>query len=135
MKMASPTKPSEESHGILVNPVPLPVTSVALSPSSPTVTTTVPNVSVTVPNQSGSVSFSLVVTDNLGNESSPAILTVNIQSPPVAVLTGPESTAAGAVIELSGSRSAPSGSIASYKFSLLPAAGVILPNPIVNPIH
>ncbi len=103
-----------------------PAAPIALSPSHPGATTTAPtsSVEVTVPNTSGPVVFSLVVTDNLGVKSSPAYATVNIQSPPVATLVAtPATVTAGGAITLSGSGSTSSGSIASYTFSLVPAAG------------
>ncbi len=96
--------------------------STALSPTNPKVTTTAPtsSVAVTVPNTSGTVTFSLVVTDNLGVASAPATITVNIQSSPVAVLKADSTTVpAGGAIKLSGTGSTSSGSIASYTFSLV----------------
>jgi len=108
---------------IPIHPVPVSGT-VALSPASPSTTVNPPasGVSVTVPNASGTVTFSLVVTDNLGAESAPAFATVSIQSPPVAVLAAsPATVPEGGAIELSGTGSSSSGSIASYKFSLVPA--------------
>lgn len=113
-------------------------TSVALSSSSPSTTTTAPtsSVSVTVPNTTGTVTFSLVVTDNLGVESQPAYATVTIQGPPTAVLTAtPATVTEGGAIELSGSGSTSSGSIASYKFSFVPATiPVPIPTPIPTPV-
>jgi len=114
----------------IIPPIPTPTPSgpgsatVALSSANPSTTVTPPTskVSVTVPNTSGTVTFSLVVTDNMGIDSPPAFATVSIQSPPIAVLTAtPETVAVGSAIELSGSGSTSSGSIASYKFSLVPA--------------
>lgn len=105
-----------------VNTVPGAGSATALSPSNPKITTTAPtsSVSVTVPNTSGQVTFSLVVTDNLGVVSPPSTVTVTIQSPPTAVLkAGSATTAAGGVIQLSGAGSTSSGSIASYTFSLV----------------
>jgi hypothetical protein len=65
------------------------------------------------------VTFSLVVTDNLGVKSAPATATVNIQAPPTARLTATPSTVIpGGAIELSGGGSSSSGSIASYTFTL-----------------
>jgi hypothetical protein len=108
-------------------PIPIPIppvtTPIELTPTSPSTTTTAPTsgVAVTVPNQSGTVTFSLVVTDNLGEASQPATVNVSIQGPPIAVLTAtPTTIATGGTIELSGSGSTTSGSIASYKFSLVP---------------
>ncbi len=104
----------------------VPSAPVVLSPAQPSTTTTAPtsSVDVTVPNKSGPVVFSLVVTDNLGVKSQPAYATVNIQSPPVAVLVAaPATVTTGGAITLSGSGSTSSGSIASYTFSLVPAAG------------
>ena len=136
--MASPARPSEESHGISTTPIGvkpiIPVGApVPLSPASPTVSISEPTVTVTVPNRSGSVTFSLVVTDNLGVVSAPATFTVNIQPSPVAELTGPESVLAGASIQLSGAGSQSTGSIASYQFSLLPSITTPI-TPVVNPV-
>ncbi|HUK46828.1 MAG TPA: hypothetical protein VLW06_04515 [Terriglobales bacterium] len=118
-----------------ITPAPIPPVSVSpggttsgttptpLSPSSPSVSTTSPTVAVTVPDTSGQVTFSLVVTDNLGVQSQPATVTVNIQSPPVAVLTtSTPAVSAGGPIELSGSGSSSSGNITNYTFSLVPSA-------------
>ena len=111
---------------------PLPVfptpTAVELTPANPTATVNAPvsSISVTVPNTSGTVTFSLVVTDNLGVESAPAFATVSIQAPPVAVLTAtPPTVQEGGVIQLSGAGSNSSGSIAKYTFALLPAAAAV----------
>jgi hypothetical protein len=103
-----------------------PAAPVALSSSQTTTTINAPasSVQVTVPNKSGPAVFSLVVTDNLGVKSAPAYATVNIQSPPVAVLTAtPATVTAGGAITLSGAGSTSSGSIVSYTFSLVPAPG------------
>lgn len=99
-------------------------TVVTLSSSSPSTTTTAPtsSVEVTVPSVSGSVKFSLVVTDNLGQKSAPAYAEVTIQGPPVAVLAAtPAVVAEDGTITLSGSGSTSSGSIANYDFSYVPA--------------
>jgi hypothetical protein len=108
-------------------PIPVPIPPVTnatpLSPSNPSVTTAAPTsrVSVTVPNSSGSVTFSLVVTEYLGVKSSPALATVTIQGAPVAVIAATPSTVApGGAIQLAGGGSTSSGSIASYTFSLVP---------------
>ncbi|HEX8713649.1 MAG TPA: hypothetical protein VF730_17360 [Terracidiphilus sp.] len=120
----------------VVPPVPLPIpipiptpgpvgAPVTLTPSNPSTTTNAPtsSVAVTVPNTTGTVTFSLVVTDNLGVQSAPAFATVTIQGPPVAVLTAtPATLAENGTIELTGAKSTSSGSIASYKFSLVPAS-------------
>ena len=103
-------------------PIPQPVPVQSLSPSNPRVSGTSPSVQVTVPNTSGQVTFQLIVTDNLGNQSPPAMVTVAIQSPPVAVLQAtPSSVAPGGTITLSGAESAaqPTASIATYTFSLV----------------
>jgi hypothetical protein len=115
----------------VINPIPihLPgVTPTELTSANPTVSTTAPasSVSVTVPNTSGTVTFSLVVTDNLGVKSAPAYATVTIQGAPVAVLAAtPTTVAAGQAIDLSGSGSTSTGSIASYTFSLVPPATAV----------
>jgi hypothetical protein len=103
-----------------------PAAPIALTTSQPSTTISAPasSVQVTAPNKSGPAVFSLVVTDNLGVRSAPAYATVNIQSPPVAVLTAtPGTVTAGGAITLSGAGSTSSGSIVSYTFSLVPAAG------------
>lgn len=105
---------------------PAPSTPVQLTPASPSTTVTAPtsSVEVTVPNATGTVRFQLVVTDNLGQQSAPAYATVSLQGPPVAVLTAtPGTVQAGGAIQLSGAGSTTGGSIASYTFSLVPAAG------------
>jgi hypothetical protein len=114
---------------VLHAPISVPSASVVpLSPASPSTTVAAPasSVSVTVPATAGTVTFSLVVTDNLGVESAPAFATVSIQAPPVAVLTAaPSSIPAGGVIQLSGASSSSSGSIAKYTFALVPATAVV----------
>jgi hypothetical protein len=100
-------------------------TPVVLSAANPTTTVNAPasSVAVTVPGVTGAVTFSLVATDNLGAESQPAYVQVNIQAPPVAKLAAtPATVAEGGTIELSGAGSTSSGSIASYRFSLVQAA-------------
>lgn len=116
-----------------ITPVKLPVstvtsgattTSVPLSTSSPSTSTTAPtsSVAVTVPGVTGSVRFSLVVTDNLGVQSEAAYATVTIQGPPTAVLTAtPATVAEDGTITLSGAGSTSSGTITNYTFSLAPA--------------
>jgi hypothetical protein len=100
-------------------------TPVALTAASPSVSTTAPtsSVSVTVPNVTGTVTFSLVVTDNLGVSSAPAYATVTIQAPPKAALAAtPATVTEGGTIQLSGAGSTTTGSIANFKFSLVPQA-------------
>lgn len=96
---------------------------VQLTAANPSTTTTAPtsSVAVTVPGITGTVTFSLVVTDNLGVASQPAFATVTIQGAPIAALAAtPASVAEGGTIELSGADSTSAGSIASYNFSLVP---------------
>jgi hypothetical protein len=107
----------------------IPVTGIAastpLSPTNPTVTTETPSVTVTVPNTSGTVTFQLIVTDNLGVASAPVTQTVTIQGAPIAVLKAtPAVVAAGKTITLdaSGSTAAAPGTVASYAFTLEPTA-------------
>lgn len=113
-------------------PIPAPVGTqapsapVVLTPANPSTTVTAPasSVEVTVPNTTGTVRFQLVVTDNLGQQSTPAYATVSIQGPPVAALTAtPGTVQEGGAIQLSGAGSSSGGSIASYTFSLVPVAG------------
>jgi hypothetical protein len=75
---------------------------------------------VTVPNTSGTVTFQLVVVDNLGVSSAPVTQTVTIQSAPIAVLTAtPSPVAPGGTITLSGAGSTTTGTIAQYNYTLL----------------
>jgi len=104
---------------------------VTLTPNDPTFTPSPPttsSVSVIVPNTTGTITFSLVVTDNLGVQSQPAFATVTVQGAPVAVLTAtPSPVSEGGAIELSGAGSTSTGSIASYVFSLVPPTAVTPP--------
>jgi hypothetical protein len=82
-----------------------------------------------VPNTSGTVTFSLVVTDNLGVKSAPVFTTVTIQGAPIGEISAtPTVVAAGGPIALSGQGSTSSGSIASYTFALVPPTSV---NPVL----
>jgi hypothetical protein len=99
-----------------------------LTAANPTLTSTTPTVAITVPNTSGTVTFQLIVTDNLGTRSAPVTVTVEIQSPPTAKIEAtPTVVAPGQTITLSGTGStavAP-GTIASYTFTVEnPAAPV-----------
>jgi hypothetical protein len=119
-----PVTPILPINPIVLNPV---GTSTALSPTSPSVTTTTPSATVTVPNTSGSVTFQLIVTDNLGVQSAPATVTINIQGAPTAVIAAtPNPVAAGKPITLSGAGSTASGNgtIASFDFSLVTPGAV-----------
>jgi len=103
-------------------PTGIPTPPVALSPTNPSVTTPSPSVTVSVPATSGPVTFQLVVTDNLGNQSAPATITIEIQPAPVALLsTSTPSVRAGSPIELSGvsSTAAAPGTIISYRYTLV----------------
>ena len=106
----------------IVPPV-LPTTPpIALSSTNPSVTTPSPNITVSVPATIGPVTFQLVVTDNLGNQSAPATVTIEIQPAPVAVLsTSTPSVRAGSPIELSAvsSTAAAPGTITSYRCMLI----------------
>jgi hypothetical protein len=94
---------------------------VQLSSASPSTTTTTPSVEVTVPN-TGTVQFSLVVTDNLGQSSPASFATVTIQGGPTAVLTAaPQTVNDGGTITLTATDVSTTGSIAKYVFSLVPA--------------
>jgi hypothetical protein len=107
----------------LVNEAVLAATKLA---SGQTVSTANSSMEVTVPNTSGTVTFQLIVTDNLGTKSVAATATVEIQGAPTAHLTAtPAVVAAGGIITLDGAKSvavAP-GTIASYAFTLEPAVG------------
>ena len=113
---------SPEGH--LVAEAAAATTTVTLTPTSPSTTTTAPtsSVPVVVPGTTGTLKFSLVVTDNLGVQSQPAYATVTVQGPPVAVLAAtPSPITEGGTITLSGAQSTSSGSIAKYEFSFVPA--------------
>lgn len=119
---AAPTRPASAVMPVTSGPVPG-GTPTVLTPANSSTSTSAPvsSVAVTVPAQSGTVMFSLVVTDNLGVESAPASAAVTIQGPPVAVLTAtPAAVAPGGAIELSGSGSTSTGTIVRYTFSLMP---------------
>ncbi len=104
----------------LAPPPPQPAPT-ALTPQNPSVSGANATVLVTVPNTSGTVTFSLVVTDDLGVTSKPATVTVNIQGPPLAVLTTPQpKVTAGSPIQLSGANSTSTGTIRTFTFSLVP---------------
>ena len=91
-----------------------------LTPSNPSISGTASSVLVTVPNTTGQVRFSLVVTDNLGVASQPAFATVTIQAPPIVALTAtPGTVTEGGTITLTGQPTT-SGTITSFKFSLVP---------------
>lgn len=64
--------------------------------------------------------FSLVVVDDLGNESQPAFVDVEVRELPKAVITGPQAVALGAVIQLVGKDSTPAGHIKTYRWQLMP---------------
>ena len=121
---ASPIQPAAI---ITPTPIPIPIVNpstppVALSPTNPSVTTPSPNITVSVPATSGPVTFQLVVTDNLGNQSAPATITIEIQPAPIAVLsTSTPSVRAGSPIELSAANSAAAapGTITSYRYTLV----------------
>ena len=104
---------------------PIATTVISLSTASPSTSTTAPtsSVSVNVPGTTGSIRFSLVVTDNLGQESAPAYVTVAVQNLPIANITAsPMTIVEGGAVELSGAASTSTGTIASYTFSLAPIA-------------
>jgi hypothetical protein len=93
----------------------------ALTDANPTISSTASSVAVTVPNTSGTVTFQLIVTDNLGTQSVAATATVEIQGAPTAVLTAtPTVVGAGETITLSGagSTAVPPGSIANYTYTM-----------------
>jgi hypothetical protein len=131
--MATPPKPVISATSVVTNlTVTNPVTeavigtaattATTLIPSNPSISSRAPGVAVTVPNQSRTVTFSLVVTDNLGQQSQPATFSVSIQPTPVAKLTAtPTVSSAGGVIQFSGRGSVSGGTIAKFKFTLLPS--------------
>jgi hypothetical protein len=65
--------------------------------------------------------FSLVVEDDLGNSSQPALLDVTVQALPIASLAGtPATISAGtASITLEGKNSTPAGHLKQYKWELV----------------
>lgn len=96
--------------------------STAAAPTTFPVSGGSPTAVVTVPNQSGTVTFSLVVTDNLGQKSAPATVTVTIQSLPTAKITAtPPTVAAGGAITLSGagSTAAAPGTLTNFTFNVV----------------
>jgi len=120
------SQPAPEPAAITPIPIPIPpppsTPPVALSPTNPSITTPSPNIAITVPATSGPVTFQLVVTDNLGNQSAPASITIEIQPAPIAVLsTSTPSVRAGSPIELSAANSAAQapGTITSYRYTLI----------------
>jgi hypothetical protein len=89
----------------------------SITPNPPTTST----LAVTVANTIGVLKFQLVVTDNLGQQSAPAVAQVTVQGPPIAVINAtPPTVAEGGAITLDGSQSTSSGTgtIASYTFTL-----------------
>ncbi len=104
-------------------PVPTSATH-AMTAGTP-IDSTTPTIEVTVPNTSGTVTFQLIVTDNLGTQSVAATATVEIQGAPTAELTAtPSVVKPGETITLSGANSSAvkPGTIANYAFTLEPAA-------------
>ena len=65
------------------------------------------------------VRFWLVVVDDLGNESQPAFVDVEVRDLPKAVITGPPVVALGATIQLVGKESTPAGHIKAYRWQLV----------------
>lgn len=88
------------------------------------VDTTTPTVDVNIPNLApGTVcTFQLNVIDELGQESAPVQVTVEIQGLPVAKVTAPKTAAAGKTFTLDGAGSTPQGQIKSYRWTLLSTA-------------
>jgi hypothetical protein len=88
------------------------------------VDTTTPTVEVNIPNLApGTVcTFQLNVIDELGQESAPVQVTVEIQGLPVARVTAPKTAAAGKTFTLDGAGSTPQGQIKSYRWTLLSTA-------------
>jgi hypothetical protein len=65
-----------------------------------------------------------VVTDNLGQQSAPAFVTVTVQGPPVANITAtPATILEGGAVELSGAGSTSTGTLTNFKFSFVPVVG------------
>lgn len=117
----TPVIPTSGSPGSAVAS-PLAAEGTVLSPNNPTVTSEEPSVSVTVPNTSGTVTFQLIVTDNLGVQSAPVTATVTIQGAPTAVLNATPSTVGpGQTITLDGSRSFATdpGKLSTFNFTLI----------------
>lgn len=87
------------------------------------VDTTTPTVEVNIPNLApGTVcTFQLNVIDELGQESAPVQVTVEIQGLPVAKITAPKTAAAGKTFTLDGAGSTPQGQIKSFRWTLLSA--------------
>jgi hypothetical protein len=103
---------------------------VALSPTNPSPGALAFQIQpVTVPNTSGTVTFQLVITDNLG-QSSTAQTTVTIQPGPNIEFTATPTVAApGSTITLSaaGSSAAAPGALSTFQFSLVTPGAVPTP--------
>lgn len=73
--------------------------------------------------------FSLVVEDDLGNNSQPAFVDVTVQALPVAVIRAAPTVSANTNISLDGSGSGPAGHLKAYKWEL------VSETPPPNPTH
>jgi hypothetical protein len=95
--------------------------STELTAANPTISSAEPTVQVTVPNTSGTVTFQLVVTDNLGTKSEPVTVSVEIQAAPVGRLSAnPVVVPAGGTITLSGegSSAVAPGTLTDFSFTV-----------------
>jgi len=124
--VTAPVTPITPINPVPVPPVPVPPggtaggTTPTLSTSNPTYTGPSSTVQAIVPTTPGQVTFSLTVTDNLG-QTGTAQVTVTVQGVPNAELTAnPNPVAAGGTVQLSGagSQSTGGGTITSYAFSM-----------------
>ncbi len=114
-----------------------------------TITTQQPEVEVTVspdnPLPIGKLLFQLVVDDEAGNSSKPAVVEIIVRDTqaPTAVIDAPSTVEFGQTFKLSGARSSdvPPGKVVAYHWTLLPTPTPLpiptplpLPTPIPSPL-
>lgn len=124
----TPATPTPQTAATAASTTPAATTAAAAA--APTITFPQPgassSITVTAPATPGTLTFQLIVTDDLGQTSAPATATVVVQGAPTAVLTAtPAAVKPGGTITLNGASStamAP-GKLTTYAFSLKPAAG------------
>jgi hypothetical protein len=76
--------------------------------------------------KAGTYTFSLLVIDDLGNQSKPATVQVLVHDLPVAKITGPTTPViTGQPINLDGSGSTPAGNIKTYRWQLVTGASPV----------
>ena len=97
-------------------------TAITLTPNKPQDTGTDPVANVTLDPalKPGTYTFTLVVTDDAGLQSTPAQVVVQVRDLPVARLTGPKTVQFGQPFALSADGSTSTlGKIANYRWTLL----------------